>query len=61
MIPVGISSKEAKTDIEIHPVTVGAKTEQYCLRPYKHFSASYLSIHIGLFPQRIFFDLYFSI
>ena len=53
--PIGISSEKAKKDIEIHPVTVGDKIGQHCLRLYKSFSASYLSIHICLFPQCIFF------
>ena len=28
IIPIGISSKEAKAEIEIHPVTVGVKTRK---------------------------------
>ena len=40
MIPIGIPSKEAKVEIEIHPVIAGAKTRksvQYNLELYKLF------------------------
>ena len=44
VIPIGIPSKEAKREIEIHPVTSEAKKKesvQYNLELHNHFCASY--------------------
>ena len=63
-IPMGIPIKEAKAEIETHPVIVGAKIRvQYNLELYKTSCAFYSSIHFGLFLQRInfLFCLYFLI
>ena len=46
IIPIGISSKEAKAEIEIHPVTVGVKIRKCSVwfRVVQTFCAFYSSI-----------------
>ena len=48
--PLGIPTKEAKLEIEIHPVIAEAKilSVQYNLKPCKSFCAFYSSIHFDL-------------
>ena len=51
LIPIGIPTKEAKAEIEIHPVTTKAKTRK-CLiyfKTYKLFCSLYSSIYFLLF------------
>ena len=61
--PIGIPIKEAKTEMETHPVILEAKIESvwYNLEFYKSFCAFYLSIHFALFLQekKLLFRLYF--
>ena len=63
VISIGILIKEAKKEIEIHPVILEAKKEsvQYNLDFYKAFCTFYSSIHFALFLQRnnFLFHLYF--
>ena len=65
VIPIGKPTKEAKAEIEIHPVIVEPKKEsaQYNLELYKPICAFYSSIHFDLFIQlnNVLFCLYFSI
>ena len=65
VVPIGIPSKEANVEIEIHPVIGEAKREsvQYNLVLYKPFCTFYTSIHFALFFQlnNFFFCPYFSI
>ena len=51
VIPIGIPCKQAKPEMERHPVTAEIKKEsvQYNLEIYKRFCASYLSIHLAQF------------
>ena len=53
IFPLGIPSKEAKSEIEIYPVIVKAEKEnvQYNLELYKPFCALYSSIRFALFLQ----------
>ena len=52
-MPIGTPTKEAKAEIETHPVTTEAKTSdiQYNLKSYKTFCASYSSIYFYSFRQ----------
>ena len=70
VILTGIPSKEAKAEIEIHPVIVEANVNegnvecvQYNLDLYKPFSTFYSSIYFALFLKgnNFLFDLDFSI
>ena len=64
LVPIGIPKKEAKAEIEIHPVIVEAKRIQYNLEMYKYFCAFYSQIHFSLFLQenwKFLFHLYFLI
>ena len=50
VIPIGIPTKEAKAEIETHPVNVEITISgQYNSKLYKLFYASYSIIHIDLF------------
>ena len=51
VILIGISSKEAKAEIKIHPVIVETKIEsvQYSLKLFKPFCVFYSSIHFAQF------------
>ena len=62
VIPIGITIKEVKAEIEIHPAIEEAKI-QYNLKLYKHICAFHSSIHFTLFLQvnNLLFHLYFSI
>ena len=51
VISIGIPNKQAKAEIEIHPVIAGAKSVQYNLELYKAFCTSYSSVHFVLFLQ----------
>ena len=57
VIPTGIPAKEAKAQIEIHPVIAEAKN-QYNLELYKLFCAFYSSIHFALFLRVNYFLVY---
>ena len=50
VIPIGIPTKEAKAEIETHPVNVEITISgQYNSKLYKLFYASYSIIHIDFF------------
>ena len=50
VIPIGIPTKDAKAEIETHPVNVEITISgQYNSKLYKLFYASYSIIHIDLF------------
>ena len=50
VMPTVIPTKEAKTEIETHPVIVKITVSvQYNLKLYKRFYASYSLIHFDLF------------
>ena len=52
VIPTEIPTKEARAEIEIHPVIVEASINaQYNLKSYKPFCAFYLLIQFALFLQ----------
>ena len=53
LIPTRIPTKEAKSEMETHPVTLQTKkiNFQYNSKPNKTFYAFYSSIHFGLFFQ----------
>ena len=63
VIPIGIPSKEAKAEIEMHPLSVKLKWGciQYNLELYKPFWAFYVSVLFALFFQRnnFLFHVYF--
>ena len=65
VIPIGISSKEAKAELETHPVIVGipiSKWSIYTSKLYKRFYASYSLIHFDLFPSaNNFLFLFFAV
>ena len=63
IIPIGISRKEARAEIEIHPVTADVVQEgvQYNLELHKPFYPFYSSMHFAVFLQgnNFLFHLYF--
>ena len=65
VIPIGIQFKEAKAEIEMHPVTVEIKkvSAQYNLKLYKLFYACHSLINFDLFLQlnNFLFHLYLSV
>ena len=65
VIPIEISTKEAKAEMKTHPVIVEIKIRsvQYTPKLYKLFYASYSVIHFDLFLQvnSFLFYLFFSI
>ena len=50
VLPRGISTKEEKTEMETHPVTVEKKISKYSMK-FKLLYASYPSIHFGFLFQ----------
>ena len=54
IIPIGISTKEAKTEIEVHAVTAQAKIRKcpYILELHNRFCASYSLIKFAIFIQQ---------
>ena len=63
-MPVGIPTKEAKAEIETHPVTAKMKISAQCnSKPYKTFLYFLLINSFWLFLQRnnFLFHLYFSV
>ena len=64
VIPIEIPTKEAKAEMEMHPLAVEINiSAQYNSKLYKLFYTSYSLIHFGLFLQlnNFLFHLYFSI
>ena len=68
VIPIGISTKEAKAEIETHLITeeitiIKCYNKQYNWNLFKHFYGSYLLLHLDLFLQlsNFLFDQFFSV